>query len=53
MIKVVDESCKERFEANCTRWINEGYKLSSSSCAWSENYGCVSLVAIFVKEAQK
>lgn len=50
---VVEENQIDRFEANCARYIDEGYKLSSSSCGFvnSERYDFVNVYqAIFVKE---
>ena len=53
MVRVIDEHNKDRFEANCAKAIDEGFKLSSSSCGYiPDPYDCNYFMAIFYKDTQ-
>ena len=51
MIRVVDVNDKDRFKAMCEQAMDEGFKLSSSSCGYvPAPYDCNYFMAIFYKE---
>lgn len=51
MIRVIDENTIQMFEANCAKAMDEGYKLSSSSCVYvPQPHDCNYFIAIFYKE---
>ncbi len=51
MIRVIEEDGKRSFEAQCEKAVDDGFKLSSSSCGYvPAPYDCSYFMAIFYKD---